>query len=314
MPITISGATIQGGVSVLPPPPGTGNKVIFGYGWVSGGPQTSITNLVTNLGVVGNDVTGVGTARTFLAAAGYGGDKAIFGFGSLTPGGTTTNINNLVSNTGVVANDSASSAGTNRDQLSAAGYGGDKAIFGFASGTLVSNLVSNTGVVANDVAGVGGPRNSCAGATYGTDKAIFGFGNTGGYPAYQLNTIQLVSNTGVIAGNSGGVGTERNALAAAGYGTDKAIFGYGSSTGACAITNLVSNTGVVASDQTALTGTVRNSLAAATYGTDKAIFGYGNNGASYYAITNLVSNTGVVATDTTGVGTARTYLAGAAYG
>ena len=313
MPIEISGATIQGGVSVLPPPPGTGNKVIFGYGWVSGGPQTSVTNLVTNLGVVGNDVTGVGTARTMLAAAGYGGDKAIFGFGSLTPGGTNTNITNLVSNTGVVANDNTG-AGTNRAQLSAAGYGGDKAIFGFASGTLVSNLISNTGVVAGDVAGVGGPRNSCAGATYGTDKAIFAFGNTGGYPDFQLNTRQLVSNTGVVAGNSGGVGTERNALAAAGYGTDKAIFGYGSSTVACAITNLVSNTGVVASDQAALTGTIRTSLAAAVYGTDKAIFGYGNNGATYYAITNLVSNTGVVATDTAGVGTARAYLAGAAYG
>jgi hypothetical protein len=31
-----------------------------------------MTNLVTNTGVVGNDVTGVGTARQGLAAASYG--------------------------------------------------------------------------------------------------------------------------------------------------------------------------------------------------------------------------------------------------
>ena len=58
-----------------------------------------------------------------------------------------------------------------------------------------------------------------------------------------------------------GVGTSRNALAAAGYGTDKAIFGYGSSN----FTNLVSNTGVVASD-VASVGTGRPYLAASSYG------------------------------------------------
>ena len=41
-----------------------------------------MTNLVSNIGVVATDVTGVGTARDFLAAASYGGDKAIFGYGS----------------------------------------------------------------------------------------------------------------------------------------------------------------------------------------------------------------------------------------
>ena len=92
----------------------------------------------------------------------------------------------------------------------------------------------------------------------------------------------------------------------------KAIFGYGYSTDYTAITNLVSNTGVVATDTTGV-GTARGYLAAAGYGTAKAIFGYG----TYYgnlSITNLVSNTGVVATDTTGVGTARQGLAAAGYG
>ena len=47
---------------------------------------------------------------------------------------------------------------------------------------------------------------------------------------------------------------------------DKAIFGFGyGGSGDTNITNLVSNTGVVASDQSALTGTARDNLAAATY-------------------------------------------------
>ena len=126
----------------------------------------------------------------------------------------------------------------------------------------------------------------------------------------------LVSNTGVVANDTTGVGTARLGLAAAGYGTDKAIFGYGYATGGgtyVSMTNLVSNTGVVATDTTGV-GTARYYLAAAGYGSSgQAIFGYGNNGASV-SMTNLVSNTGVVATDTTGVGTARFQPGAAAYG
>ena len=92
-------------------------------------------------------------------------------------------------------------------------------------------------------------------------------------------------------------------------GTQKAIFGYGYPGN---VTNLVSNTGVVANDTVGV-GTWRAELAAASYGTDKAIFGYGA-GVNYYSLTNLVSNTGVVANDTAGVGTARQSLAAAAYG
>lgn len=65
-----SGMTISGGVSIVPPPPG--NKAIFGYGYASGDVAVSITNLVSDTGVVGNDITGVGTARGYLAAAAYG--------------------------------------------------------------------------------------------------------------------------------------------------------------------------------------------------------------------------------------------------
>ena len=146
--------------------------------------------------------------------------------------------------------------------------------------------------------------------TYST-YAIFGYGFTGSVTAI----TNLVSNTGVVAGNTTGVGTARYNLAAAGYGSDKAIFGYGNDGLApyLSITNLVSNTGVVATDTTGV-GTARNALAAATYGSDKAIFGYGSNGSGRVSITNLVSNTGVVATDTTGVGSVRSGLAAASYG
>jgi len=82
-------------------------------------------------------------------------------------------------------------------------------------------------------------------------------------------------------------------------------------------TNLVSNTGVVASDVTFVsytgpgqTRSARASYAAASYGGDKAIFGYGGGPTS---ITNLISNTGVMGTDIAGVGTARTGLAAAGY-
>jgi hypothetical protein len=80
-----------------------------------------MTNLVSNIGVVSADVTGVGTVRYQCASAGYGGDKAIFGYGS-----TNSNIfialTNLVSNIGVVSADVAA-VGTARAGLAAASFG-----------------------------------------------------------------------------------------------------------------------------------------------------------------------------------------------
>jgi hypothetical protein len=138
-------------------------RAIFGFGQTATG--VSMTNLVSSTGVVSSDTPGVGTARSNLAAASSGGDKAIFGFG------TDTSITNLVSNTGVVASNTPG-VGTARQRLAAAGYGGDKAIFGFgASGapptaTNITNLVSNTGVVASDTPGVGTARTGLAAAGY----------------------------------------------------------------------------------------------------------------------------------------------------
>jgi len=118
----------------------------------------------------------------------------------------------------------------------------------------------------------------------GTQKAIFGYGYSTNFTAI----TNLVSNTGVVATDTAGVGTARNGLAAAGYGGDKAIFGYGDGGTNTSVTNLVSNTGVVATDTTGV-GTARYLLAAAGYGTDKAIFGYGYS-TNFTAITNKVSS------------------------
>jgi hypothetical protein len=298
-------------------------KALFGFGRSDSGGRTNITNLVSSSGVVATDTTGVGTARDKLTASGYGGDKAIFGFGFI--GNTRTSITNLVSNLGVVASDTAG-VGTARLGLAASGFGGDKAIFGFGSGTStgsgynnVTNLVSNVGVVASDTTGVGTARSDLAAAGYGGDKALFGYGAKSGN--VKVSITNLVSNTGVVASDTTGVGSARFRLAAAGYGGDKAIFGYGDTGGISngnyySMTNLVSNTGVVASDTTGV-GTTREQLAATGYGGDKAIFGFGFNEAYYIrndlSVTNLVSNTGVVASDTTGVGTGRSELAAAGY-
>ena len=105
-------------------------------------------------------------------------------------------------------------------------------------------------------------RKAAGGGSFGTQKAIFGFGFTG---SSTVSTTNLVSNTGVVATDTSGVGTPRSELAAAGYGGDKAIFGYGNSAvGRTNVTNLVSNTGVVATD-TAGVGTARGGPAAAGY-------------------------------------------------
>jgi hypothetical protein len=111
------GLTFTGGLSVTPQPPTYGAYAIFGYGEQSG--RLSMTNLVSNIGVVSTDVTGVGTARSYLAAAGYGSDKAIFGYGY---NAGVKSMTNLVSNTGVVSTDTTG-VGTSRYALTATSYG-----------------------------------------------------------------------------------------------------------------------------------------------------------------------------------------------
>ena len=93
--------------------------------------------------------------------------------------------------------------------------------------------------------------------------------------------------------------------------TQKAIFAYGTTGSVTNLSNLVSSSGVVASDVTGV-GTARSWLAAVGYGTDKAIFAYGKT-TGYVSMSNLVTNVGVVGTDVSGVGTARQYSAAAGY-
>ena len=75
----------------------------------------------------------------------------------------------------------------------------------------------------------------------------------------------LVSNSGVVASDTSGVGSARAGVRAAGYGADKAIFAYGYNA-YVSMSNLVNNSGVIGSDVTGV-GTARGALGAAGYST-----------------------------------------------
>ena len=280
---------------------------IFAYGaTASGSGNLSMSNLVNSSGVIATDVTGVGSARRHLAAAAYGGDKAIFAYGDVSG---AVSMSNLVSNSGVVGSD-VTGVGTARYQLAAANYGTDKALFafGYPPYTNARNLVNSSGVIATDASGAGSARRYLAATGYGEDKAIFGYGYDS--PTGAVSMSNLVSNTGVVGSDVTGVGSARYILAAARYGGDKALFAFGQGP-ATNVKNLVSNSGVISADVTGV-GTARYGLAATNYGGDKAVFAYGDTG-SVTNIKNLVNNSGTVAADVTGVGTSRAYLAAAGY-
>jgi len=244
--------------------------------------------------------------------------RAIFAFGSVN-GGARTGISNLVNSSGVVQSD-VSAVGTASEARMAATYGGDKAIFAFGNGSgsaivSFSNLVNNSGVIANDTTGVGLARGLLAGTEYGGDKALAAFGNASDDDGGQTSISNKISNSGVVASNTTGVGQARAYLAGVRYGVGKGIFGFGNATGVgiTGITNLVSDTGTVASNTSAV-GTACEYVGAAAYGGDKGVFGFGRTASGRTAKTNKVSNTGVVASDTSGVGTVRQYVAGTNYG
>jgi len=142
---------------------------VFAYGGLAD--NLNMSNLVNNQGVMGSDVTGVGSFRWFVSAVGYGGDKGIFAWGaSNDPPSYLTR--NLVSNTGVIGSDVSTTSGTARHASSAATYGGDKAAFAFQTMNnptrynSTKNLVSNTGVISADVTGVGTGRSQAAAMGY----------------------------------------------------------------------------------------------------------------------------------------------------
>ena len=244
--------------------------------------------------------------------------KAIFAFGSVN-GGARTGISNLVNSSGVVASDT-SAIGTASEARMAATYGGDKAIFAFGNGSgsakvSFSNLVNNSGVIATDTTGVGMARGYVGGTEYGGDKALAAFGTASDADGGQTSISNKISNSGVVASNTTGVGLVRAYLAGVRFGVGKGIFGFGQAAGVgiTGVTNLVSDTGTVATDTSAV-GTACEYVGAAAYGGDKGVFGFGRLAGGRTAKTNKVSNTGVVASDTSGVGTVRQYVSGTNYG
>ena len=244
--------------------PGIGNA-IFGFGF------DGLTNFGSNLNTITRfDNTGTyvgseetaGTARHALAAASYGVDKAIFGFGYIT---ARVNTITRFDHTGTYVG-SEETAGTARNYPAAASYGGDKAIFGFGFQSNTITRFDNTGTYVGSEETAGTARYYLAAASYGGDKAIFGFGYSSlGGTFTRVNTITRFDNTGVYVGSEENAGTARYGLAAASYGGDKAIFGYGDTSALVNTITRFDNTGAyVGYEDTA--GTARRYLAAASYG------------------------------------------------
>jgi hypothetical protein len=71
MPVNLTSRGVQYSNSTVRTSGKWATRAIFGYG--SNGTFQSLTNLVNNYGgVVFTDTTGIGTARSSLAAAGFG--------------------------------------------------------------------------------------------------------------------------------------------------------------------------------------------------------------------------------------------------
>ena len=286
-------------------------RAIFAFG--NTGSKVNTRNLVGTNGVVASDASGAGTARNNLAGVGYGGDKAIFAFGTPASGGNTA-VSNLVSNTGVVGTD-VSAVGDAKGAPCGVNFGtSGQGLFAYgvvSENVNTRNIVSSAGVVASTVSGAGTVRRSLGGTEYGTGLGIYAFGDGESYFAIS----NLVNTSGVIGSDVSAVGTARTHTAGARYGSGgTALFAFGNTSGDNLINtrNLVNNVGVVASDATGA-GTARYSVQAAEYGGDKAIFGFGAT-SGRTGVTNLVSNTGVVASDTSAVASANNGNEGIGYG
>lgn len=144
------------------------------------------------------------------------------------------------------------------------------------------------------------------GKSRNTQLGMFAFGILR-TPTNVTNISNLVSNTGVVAADRTGVGTARRFLSGTGYGGDKGVFAFGGanppSLASFNMTNLVSNTGVIATDTAGVSGvSLHTNAGAASYGGDKAIFLSGSRPLPTPAISlataNYFSNTGVMAADT----------------
>ena len=97
---------------------------------------------------------------------------------------------------------------------------------------------------------------------YGSSgQAMFAFGRV----SDAVSVSNLISNTGAVGSDVGGVGTARRNLGGCQYGGDKGVIAYGYSSSYLNVKNLVSNSGVVAADVSGV-GTARQGAAAQAYG------------------------------------------------
>lgn len=204
-----------------------GDRGILGYGIEFISPtMTYLTtlNLVLNIGAVATDNSGTGTPRWSLAGVRYGGDKGLFGFGTLQ-NGTDVAIINHVSNTGSVAADN-SLIGTpsGRGGSVGAGYGYDKGVvaFGdFPGGEVTQNLllINNQGTAVSSTLSISDSSRYTSGCVeVAGDEVIFAYGsNSNG--TISSTQIWKLSNAGVVSASGTVAGQSRQAPGSTSYGS-----------------------------------------------------------------------------------------------
>ena len=128
----------------------------------------------------------------------------------------------------------------------------------------------------------------------------------GSYTAFDSNVFSLNGNISAVRITKG-VARPFQVLTTA-YTVEKmykGIVAYGyNGTSYVSMSNLLSNTGVFATDVTGV-GTARNAGTGSRYGLDKGIFVFGSNSSVKASIANLVSNTGVISSDSSTVANAK---------
>ena len=317
MPLNPSGAISLGG-------PVTGQSIAVELGL---SPTASISLNQTNV----RTLAGVPSGTIIMPTNFYGKSswqptqQGIVAFG--IPGTSFTdpvfNGRQLITNTGIVGSTAATS-GPARSYDMGTIYGGDKGILGSGRAPGVTafnvvNLVSNTGAVAAATTVLGTATGQRAATQYGgaSGTAIFAFGNPSTPGVLITNISNLISNTGVVASNSPGVGTARRQLCGVNFGSQFAqgvCFGGIGPSAVLNTTNYISTAGVVGSDTpSSLAG--RRSSSSCTYGNDRGVFYNGQGSPSRINALNYISNTGVFSANTpTTTPTARQNASGVGFG
>jgi len=111
-------------------------------------------------------------------------------------------------------------------------------------------------VATDQAATTGLARSYVSACGYDYDKGIFSFGGNGG-------ATNLISNAGVVATDVTQVGTAKHGSSSCEYGGSKGIFCLGYGSGYSAISNLVSDQGVVADDTASVAGATTRYVAGA---------------------------------------------------